>query len=145
MLAQDMNPAYMEDKRFELQNIYRFLSDSDAGEVIAFVDSCFSGGTDNQALIKGVAATRIKPKKVTFDTNKMLVISAGSGTQYSNKYDEKSNRLFSYYVMRGLIDNNSDIQKLYDYIRSNVQEKSYEMGASYEQVPVFEGNIGLEF
>ena len=144
MLAQDMNPAYMEDKRFKLQNIYKFLSDSKASSVIAIVDSCFSGGTDNHALIKGVAATRIKPKKVTFDKEKMIVISAGSGIQYSNKYDAKSNRLFSYYVMRGLIDNNSDMQKLYDYVKSNVQQKSYEMGASYEQVPVYEGNIGLK-
>jgi len=144
MLAQDMNPAYMEDKRFKLQNIYKFLSDSKASSVIAIVDSCFSGGTDNHALIKGVAATRIKPKQVTFNKDKMIVISAGSGTQYSNKYDAKSNRLFSYYVMRGLIDNNSDMQKLYDYVKSNVQQKSYEMGASYEQVPVYEGNIGLK-
>jgi len=144
MLAQDMNPAYMEDKRFKLQNIYKFLSDSKASSVVAIVDSCFSGGTDNHALIKGVAATRIKPKQVTFNKDKMIVISAGSGTQYSNKYDKKSNRLFSYYVMRGLIDNNSDMQELYDYVKSNVQQKSYEMGASYEQVPVYEGNIGLK-
>jgi len=144
MLAQDMNPAYMEDKRFKLQNIYNALYKSNASKVIAFVDSCFSGGTDNQALIKGVAATRIKPKKVSFDQEKMLIMSAGSGIQYSNKYDKKLNRLFSYYVMRGLIDNNSDMQRLYDYVKSNVQEQSYKMGSSYEQVPVYKGNIGLK-
>ena len=144
MLTQDMNPAYIDDERFKLQNIYKQLSDSKANKVIAFIDSCFSGGTDNQALIKGVAATRIKPKKVTFDKNKMIVISAGSGTQYSNKYDATKNRLFSYYVMRGLINNNSDTQRLYDYVKSNVQEKSYEMGSSYEQVPVYDGNIKLK-
>jgi len=144
MLAQDMNPAYIDDDRFKLQNIYQQLSNSKASKVIVFIDSCFSGGTDNQALIKGVAATRLKPKKVTFDNSKMVVISAGSGTQYSNKYDEKSNRLFSYYVMRGLINNNTDTQRLYNYVKSNVQEKSYEMGASYEQVPVYNGNIKLE-
>jgi len=144
MLAQDMNPAYLNDKRFQLQTIYKELSKSKASKVIAFIDSCFSGGTDNQTLIKGVAATRVKPKKTTFDNNKMVVISAGSGTQYSNKYDEKTNRLFSYYVMRGLIKNNTDTQRLYDYVKSNVQEKSYEMGSSYEQVPVYNGNIKLK-
>ncbi len=144
MLAQDMNPSYLVDERFKLQTIYKELSNSKASKVIAFIDSCFSGGTDNQALIKGVAATRVKPKRVSFDNSKMIVISAGSGTQYSNKYDEKSNRLFSYYVMRGLINNNTDTQRLYDYVKSNVQEKSYEMGASYEQVPVYDGNIKLK-
>ncbi len=144
LLAQDMSPEYVaDDERFKLQNIYKSLSNSKASKVIVFIDSCFSGGADNVALIKGVAATRIKPKKVTFDKNKMIVISAGSGTQYSNKYDDKSNRLFSYYLMRGLIKNNSNTSRLYDYVKSNVQEKSYEMGASYEQVPVYDGNIGL--
>ena len=144
MLAQDMNPAYLNDERFKLQTIYKELSNSKASKIIAFIDSCFSGGTDNQSLIKGVAATRVKPKSVTFDNNKMLVISAGSGTQYSNKYDEKTNRLFSYYLMKGLLSNNTDTQRLYDYIKSNVQEKSYEMGPSYEQVPVYDGNIKLK-
>ena len=98
LLAQDMSPEYVaDDARFKLQNLYQNLSDSKASKVIAIVDSCFSGGTDNQALFKGVAASRLAPKKVTFDQDKMLVISAGSGTQYSNKYDEKSNRLFTYY------------------------------------------------
>jgi len=144
LLAQDMSPAYVgDDEKFKLQNIYKSLSSSKATKVIAFVDSCFSGGTDNQSLIKGVAATRIKPKNVTFDKSKMLVISAGSGTQYSNKYDEKSNRLFSYYLMKGLIKNNSNTSKLYDYIKLHVAEKSYEMGESYEQTPVYNGNLGL--
>lgn len=145
MLAQDMSPDYVgNNKNFKLQKIYKDLSNSKASKVVAFIDSCFSGGADNIALFKGVAATRLKPKRVTFDKSKMLVISAGSGTQYSNKYDEKSNRLFSYYVMRGLIKNNNNTQRLYDYVKSNVQEKSYEMGASYEQVPVYDGNIGLK-
>lgn len=144
LLAQDMSPEYVaDDERFKLQNIYKSLSDSKASKVVAFVDSCFSGGTDNQALIKGVAAARLVPKKVTFDESKMLVMSAGSGTQYSNKYDDKSNRLFSYFIMRGLIDNNSNTSRLYDYVKSNVQEESYKMGSSYEQVPVYEGNIEM--
>ena len=144
MLAQDMNPAYIDDDRFKLENIYRQLSSSKASKIVAFVDSCFSGGTDNQQLIKGVAATRVKPKKVTFNKSKMVVISAGSGTQYSNKYDEKSNRLFSYYLMRGLIKNNTDTSRLYDFVKSNVADKSYEMGESYEQIPVYDGNIGMK-
>jgi len=144
MLAQDMNPAYIDDDRFKLQNIYKQLSNSKATKIIAFIDSCFSGGTDNQQLIKGVAATRIKPKKITFDKSKMVVISAGSGIQYSNKYDAKRNRLFSYYLMRGLMKNNQNTKKLYDFVKSNVADKSYEMGASYEQIPVYDGNIGMK-
>jgi len=145
LLAQDMSPEYVsDDARFKLQNIYKALSNSKAKKVVAFMDSCFSGGTDNQALIKGVAATRMVPKEIHFNEKKMVVISAGSGVQYSNKYDEKSNRLFSYYLMKGLIKNNSNVSRLYDYVKSNVAEKSYEMGSSYEQVPVYAGNIKMK-
>lgn len=144
MLAQDMSPEYVgDDQRFQLQNFYRQLSDSKAGKVVGFIDSCFSGGADNTALFKGVAATRLKPKSVTFNKDKMVILTAGSDLEYSNMYEQKSNRLFSYYLMRGLIDNNTDIEKLHNYVKLNVQEKSYQMGVSYEQVPVFDGNIKL--
>ncbi len=145
LLAQDMSPQYVaNDEKFKLENIYMSLSSSKASKIVAFVDSCFSGGNDNQALMKGVAATRMVPRDVSFDKTKMLVLSAGSGIQYSNKYDEKSNRLFSYFLMKGIINNNENTSRLYDYVKSNVQEKSYEMGASYEQVPVYNGNIALK-
>jgi predicted nucleic acid-binding protein len=115
LLAQDMSPDYVIDEpKFKLQNIYRSLSDSKASKIIVIIDSCFSGGADNQQLFKGVAASRLIPKKVTFDHNKMLVISAGSRTQYSNKYDEKSKRLFNYYIRGGLIKNNTNPRRVYD-------------------------------
>lgn len=143
MLAQDMNPAYLSDDRFKLKNIYKVLSNSQADKIFVFIDSCFSGATDNKSLVKGVAAARMKSKKVAFDQKKMFVMNAGSGIQYSNKFDEKQNRLFSYYLMRGLINDNKNLDQLFQYVRSNVQAKSFEMGMSYEQVPVYEGNIKL--
>ena len=71
ILAQDMSPDYVANyENFKLQNIYKKLSDSKASKVVAFVDSCFSGGADNQSLLKGVAATRVKAKSVRFDEQK---------------------------------------------------------------------------
>ncbi len=45
--------------------------------------------------------------------------------------------------MRGLIKNNTNLDRLFTYVKSYVEEKSYEMGASYEQVPVYDGNIKM--
>ena len=80
MLASDSEPDFISDEMFfSLNNIYGNLSNSKASKVVAFVDSCFSGATDGKSVLKGVAATKMKPKIVDFDKSKMVVITAGKG------------------------------------------------------------------
>ena len=147
MLAYDSSPDFIADEEFfRLQNIYTQLSKSKASKIIAVVDSCFSGVTDGKAILKGVAATRIKPKKVHFDKNKMVVITAGKGSQYSNAYNEKKHRLFSYYVMKNIISGNKSIDKVF----MNAQMQTYqtslkEYGDLRVQEPTVEGNVKLAF
>ena len=45
----------VREKQFQLGDIYRRLSLSGASKVVAFVDSCFSGRTDNASIFKGTA------------------------------------------------------------------------------------------
>jgi hypothetical protein len=114
LLAYDTEPDFVtDDAFFSLQNIYAKLSDSVAGKVVAVVDSCFSGVTDGKAVNKGVAATRVIPKRTSFNQEKMVVMSAGKGNQYSNAYDKKGHRLFSYFVMKNILEGKSDIKLLY--------------------------------
>ena len=146
ILPKDMTPARItRNSFFKLENIYSKLSSSNAGKVIAFVDSCFSGSTDNKSLFEGVAAARLKPKKVKVDKTKMVVISAGTDSQFSNQYEGKRHRLFSYYVIKALNNNKTDISSLYKYVRDNVEEISYEMGDNYLQTPTIQGDRKMSF
>ncbi|MEA3228588.1 MAG: caspase family protein, partial [Campylobacterota bacterium] len=141
MLPSDGIPDFIVgEKVFSLKSIYKQLSDSKASKVVAFVDSCFSGATDGVSIIKGVAGSRLAPKKVIFDKSKMVVLTAGQKKQYSNMYEEKGHRMFSYFVMKSLLDGKKDVNMLYKEVSYKVSETSNELGALKKQEPTLDGN-----
>jgi len=145
ILPKDSVPDYIaEEKFFKLQNIYKMLSDSKAKSVVAFVDSCFSGATDGETIIKGVAASRLRAKEVTFDKSKMVVITAGTDKQFSNMYPDKGHRLFSYYVMKSMLSGRKDVKTLYNEVYVQVKDTSFDLGGdNRKQEPVMQGNSML--
>ncbi len=146
ILPKDTVPDYIADEKFfRLQNLYKMLSDSNASKVVAFVDSCFSGATDGVSVYKGVAASRLRAKKVTFDKSKMAVITAGTGEQFSNMYPDKGHRLFSYYVMKSMLKGRKDVKTLYNEVFVEVKDTSFKLGGdNRKQEPVLQGNVNLK-
>ena len=145
MLASNSEPDYIADESFfSLKNIYAKLSESKASKVVAFVDSCFSGVTDAKSVLKGVAATKMVAKSVKFDKEKMVVMSAGKANQYSNGYDKKGHRLFSFYLMKNIIKGDSDIKTLFKDTKAQTYDASMqEYGDSRTQEPTVDGNFRL--
>lgn len=145
ILPIDVEPEYIsEDSFFKLKNIYKTLTDSKATKVVVFVDSCFSGATDGVSVIKGVAATRMKPKNITFDSEKMVLITAGKDKQYSNMYEEKGYRLFSYFLMQSMLKGRTSLQDIYSEVYIKVKDQSYKMGDMKLQEPTISGNTELK-
>ena len=145
ILPSDKLPSYInQDKFFSLKNIYTMLDNSNATEVIAFVDSCFSGSTDGKSVLKGVASSRLVPKSITIDKSKMTVITAGSGTEFANMYEEKNHRLFSYYLMKSLLNGDKNIYTIYKKVSADVYHQSNIMGPLYRQEPVLQGSKNFE-
>ena len=147
MLPSDVYPASIQEySYFKLKNLYKKLTDSKAGKVVAVVDSCFSGSTDGVSNIKGVAATVLVPKKVSsYDKKRMVIIAAGKDSQYSNKFDEKQQRLFSYYIMRALLDKKRKVNSVYSDAEEKVEETSQDVKGLSKQTPVVMGNSKLSF
>ncbi|MEA3315723.1 MAG: caspase family protein, partial [Campylobacterota bacterium] len=145
MLSSDSEPDYVADEKFfALKNIYSKLSNSKASKVIAVVDSCFSGVTDGKAILKGVAATRMKSRSVAFDKNKMVVLSAGKSHQYSNAFNNKGHRLFSFYIMQNILEGEKDIGILYrDTKKETYQTSIEEYGDGRTQEPTIDGNYRM--
>ncbi|MGE4398627.1 MAG: caspase family protein [Campylobacterales bacterium] len=146
ILPRDAIADYItREKDFMARNIYKKLSDSKAGKVFAFVDSCYSGKTDNVSNIKGVAAGHFRTKKVEFDTGKMTVITAGTNGQFSNAYNEKGHRLFTYYLTKAIIERPTlSVESLYQEVALKVKDESFKKGDTYRQEPQIEGNTKLE-
>ena len=129
-----------KDPFFKLENIYAMLSDSRAKHSFVFIDACFSGKTDNKLLFKGVAPGLIRTKRVPYDKKKMTIITAGKNNEFSNMYEEKRYRLFSYYLTKALIDDIRDVSLLYKKVNVDVLQKSKELGSRYEQNPQIYGD-----
>ena len=146
MLTSDTEPDFVADEVFfSLKNIYAKLSDSKATKVVAIVDSCFSGVTDGVGVMKGVAATKMVAKKVHFDKDKMVVLSAGKSYQYSNGYNKKGHRLFSFFVMKNILEGDKSIKKLYKDTKTQTYNASMEeYGDSRTQEPTIDGNFRMK-
>jgi hypothetical protein len=145
MLASDSYVDFISDEKFfSLKNIYSMLSNSKASKVVAFVDSCFSGATDAKTILKGVAATRLIPKRISFNKKKMVVITAGKDREFSNGYDKTGYRLFSYFLMKNILKGDTSIKKLYsDTKRETYKTSIREFGDLRVQHPTIDGNYNL--
>ena len=130
----------------KLSNIYKKLANSKATKIIAFVDSCFSGATDKVSVFKGAAATRLVAKRVKVDENKMSVMTAGKDKQFSNMYKVKGHRLFSYFLIKGVMQENlRDMSTLFRYVKERVKSVSFDIGDAFIQTPTLRGNYNLVF
>ena len=94
--------------------------------------------------MKGIAPGRVVQKELTFNKDKMLIISAAGYNQVANAYSEKGHRLFSYFLLKNLlVKNMPSIPTLFENIRKNVKDKSRDYGDNRMQEPNIEGNQNL--
>jgi uncharacterized caspase-like protein len=145
IMARDMTPDFLaEEKFFKVDNIYRLLSSSKASRVIAFMDSCFTGGVDGRSIFKGKASAVLVPKKAEINREKISVITAGSDRQFSNAYNKKGHRLFTYYLTKALLNNHHNIKGLFNEVHDNTATTSRQLGGNNIQTPVLLGNDDVE-
>ena len=147
LLPSDRMPDFIDDHpKFKLENFYKSLTDTKAEKVVAFVDSCFSGNADGKPIIKGKAAVFKTPKKVNFDQKKMAILTAGGANQYSSAYWDKGHRLFTYFVIKELLNQKpKTIGELHKRVYGKVYDTTLETGKSNLQQPEMLGNPKLIF
>ncbi len=142
LMPTDTIPDFVaDDGYFRLNNLYKTLQDSVAGKVIVLLDSCFTGQTDGKSVFKGdKAATRLAPKKVAIDESKVAVLTAGTDNQYASAYADKGYRLFTYFVIKELLNQRRSVQELHQAVAVNVRDQSRKNGAQGWQDPQLNGD-----
>lgn len=145
LLPSDMKADNIEiEDRLAISSIYNKFVKTPAKKIIVFMDSCFSGKDDKGDLLyKGVAPI-LRNKKVIIDKSKLAVFSAGSSTDFANQYKDEEQRMFSYFMMKGLLDGKNNSDELSNYVKISVKRKSLRLGLSYKQVPQYEGKKSLK-
>lgn len=141
LLPSDMSADSIHlEPNLKLDTIYAKLSKAEAKNVFVFMDSCFSGKDDKGSLLyKGVAPV-LRTKKTVLTSNKLTIFTAGKSTDFANDFQDKKQRMFTYYFVKELGEGNKDLNKIYPDIQSKVKRASLRKGIGYKQVPQIYGN-----
>ncbi len=142
LIPYDGDPNYASQTGYEIDAIYKQLSEINAASVTVFLDACFSGANrDNEMLIADARPVFMEVDEAA--VRDVTVFSASGGKEISSAWPEKKHGLFSYYLMKGMRgdadsdkDNKITIGELGDYVKENV---SYMAGMlDREQTPGLE-------
>lgn len=143
LLAQDGGPGSYEEPDLQLEQLYAEIAKSRVGKAKLFIDACFSGRVGKDAIVfEGIAPITVSPKQSFPDSNRLAVLTAGRGDQFSNQSKERGHRLFSYHLMRGLLEGGSKLEmaQLHNQLRDRVLDESRRIGPEFEQEPDLQGN-----
>jgi uncharacterized membrane-anchored protein YhcB (DUF1043 family) len=129
----------------KLRNIYQKLQKTRAKKVVTVIDSCFSGSAENENgkeedLLggRGLASSFVYVKPSTKDFEKLKIITAGGEKDFSNSYEIKGHRLFTYFLLKEVIDGERDLDEIFSETKESVVEKSTDKGEGYIQTPMAE-------
>ncbi|MGV8057904.1 MAG: caspase domain-containing protein [Smithellaceae bacterium] len=146
LVPYDGDPLFIAETGYPLKRMYAALGKLQAHEIIVALDSCFSGAGGRSVIAKGTRPLVMNLQGNTALPRNMTVLAASSGEQISSTYDEKGHGLFTYFMLKGI--KNEDVVKpdgsikkedLFDYIRPQV-ERIARKQFNNEQTPQFIGN-----
>ena len=128
LVPYDGDPSFIDETGYSLKRMYAALGKLPAKEVIVALDSCFSGAGGRSVLAKGARPLVMNLQNNIVLSKNMTVLSASSGDQTSSTYDEKGHGLFTYFMLKGIKnedvtrpDGSLKIDDLYSYIKPQVE------------------------
>jgi hypothetical protein len=127
LVPYDGDPTFIAETGYSLARLYESLGKLKAKEILVVLDSCFSGGGGRSVLAKGAKPLVMTINKPTIQKN-ISVMTASSGDQISSAYEEKGHGLFTYYLLKGIKNENViepdgaiKIDDLFGYIKPQVE------------------------
>ena len=146
LLAQDGGPGSYEEPALRLEQLYADIAKSRVGAAKLFIDACFSGRSGKDSIVfEGIAPILVTPKQSFPDSQRLAVMTAGRGDQFSNQNKDSGHRLFSYHLMRAMLETNPSLEigSLHNRLRQRVLDDSRRIGPEFEQEPELQGNSKL--
>jgi uncharacterized caspase-like protein len=128
LVPYDGDPAFIDQTGYSLGKMYDALGKLPAEKIIVALDSCFSGAGGRSVIAKGARPLVMNLQNNLVLSKSMTVLSASSGDQSSSTYDEKGHGLFTYFMLKGIKnedvarqDGSIDLNDLFSYIKPQVE------------------------
>jgi len=140
IVPYDGDPAFIDHTGYSIKRLYDVLGRLPAKEVFVAMDSCFSGAGGRSVLAKGTRPLVMNLQSYSAPAN-MIIMTASSGEQISSSYDEKKHGLFTYFMLKG-IKNEEVVRRdgtiaagdLYSYVKPQVERTARKQN-NCEQTP----------
>lgn len=140
MVPYDGDPAFIDHTGYPIKRLYDVLGRLPAKEVFVAMDSCFSGAGGRSVLAKGTRPLVMNLQSYSAPQN-LTIMTASSGEQVSSSYDEKRHGLFTYFMLKG-IKNEEVVRKdgtiaandLFIYVKPQVERTARKQN-NCEQTP----------
>ena len=128
LVPYDGDPSFIVETGYSLKRMYDALGKLPAKEIIVALDSCFSGAGGRSVIAKGARPLVMNIQGSMALSKNMTVLSASSGEQISSTYDEKGHGLFTYFLLKGIKNENVikpdgsiTMDDLFAYIKPQVE------------------------
>jgi hypothetical protein len=121
LVPYDGDPSFIEETGYPLKRLYAKLDRLQAKEIIVVLDSCFSGAGGRSVLAKGARPLVMNMDKQVFHSDRIAILTASAGNQISSTHEEKGHGLFTYFLLKGIKEGNSELGTLYNYLKPQVE------------------------
>ncbi len=128
LVPYDGDPSFIDQTGYSLKRMYDALGKLPAKEIIVALDSCFSGAGGRSVIAKGSRPLVMNLQSNVVLPKNMTILSASAGDQTSSTYDEKGHGLFTYFMLKGIrnedvvrADGSIKLDDLYSYLKPQVE------------------------
>jgi hypothetical protein len=128
LVPYDGDPSFIDQTGYSLKRMYDALGKLPAKEIVIALDSCFSGAGGRSVIAKGARPLVMNLQSNMALSRNMTVLSASSSEQISSTYDEKGHGLFTYFMLKGIKNENVvkpdgsiKMDDLFGYIKPQVE------------------------
>jgi hypothetical protein len=127
LVPYDGDPTFITETGYSIARLYESLGKLKAKEITVVLDSCFSGAGGRSVLAKGAKPLVMTINMPTIQKN-ISVMTASAGDQISSAYEEKGHGLFTYFMLKGIKDEDVvrqdgsiKMDDLFGYIKPQVE------------------------
>jgi hypothetical protein len=132
LLPYDGDPKFVDQTAIQLSSVLAQLSDTKAGDVLAILDSCFSGAGGRSVLPPGARPlVRVRETAVPAAGSRLAVFSASGGGEISGPVASGSGGLFTKHLADGLAgqadadgDGKLSLKELFDFVKPRVAKEA---------------------
>jgi hypothetical protein len=128
LVPYDGDPAFIEQTGYPLKRLYDRLGRLPAKEIVVALDSCFSGAGGRSVVAPGMRPLVMNLQNASVLSRNLTVMTASSGAQVSATYQEKGHGLFTYFLLKGIknedvanADGSIEIRDLFEYVKPQVE------------------------